>query len=118
MALLKKFELCYIRHMISAQLGEVNIHIGDTIRVHSKVVEGAKSRIQVFEGILISLRGRGENKTFTVRKIGVGGIGVERTWPLDSRSIVKIETKKKNTGVRRSKLYFLRGLVGKSAVRV
>lgn len=104
--------------MISGKFGEQEIHIGDTVRVHNKVVEGAKSRIQIFEGILISLRGRGENQTFTVRKIGAGGIGVERIWPLDSRNIVKIEVKKKATGVRRSKLYYLRDLTGRSAVRV
>ena len=104
--------------MISAKLGEQSIHIGDTLRVHSKVVEGTKARVQVFEGILISLRGRGVNKTFTVRKIGVGGIGVERTWPIDSNSLVKIEVKKKNAGVRRAKLYYLRELTGKEAVRV
>jgi len=104
--------------MISAKFNETEIHIGDTVRVHSQVVEGGKARIQVFEGILIRLRGRGENRTFTVRKIGAGGIGVERTWPLDSKSIVKIEVKKKTTGVRRSKLYYLRELTGKEAVRV
>ena len=104
--------------MISANLGEQQIHIGDMVRVHSQVVEGLKSRVQVFEGILISLRGRGTGQTFTVRKIGAGGIGVERIWPLDSKSIVKIEVKKKTTGVRRSKLYYLRDLTGKSAVRV
>ena len=94
--------------MISAKINNVDIHIGDILRIHSKVIEGAKTRIQVFEGVLIRLRGRGENATFTVRKIGVGGIGVERTWPLDSKSIDKIEVKKKTTGVRRSKLYYLR----------
>lgn len=104
--------------MISVKVGEKDIHIGDTLKVHSQVVEGTKTRIQVFEGILIKLRGRGENKTFTVRRIGVGGIGVERTWPLDSRSIVKIEVKKKAGKIRRSKLYYLRDLVGKAAVRV
>lgn len=104
--------------MISIKVRDTDIHIGDTIRVHSKVVEGTKSRIQVFEGILIRLRGRGENTTFTVRKIGAGGIGVERMWPLDSNIIVKIEVKKKTAGVRRSKLYYLRDLTGKSAVRV
>lgn len=104
--------------MISISIDEQNIHIGDTLRVHTKVVEGTKSRIQVFEGILISLRGRGENKTFTVRKIGAGGIGVERTWPLDAKSIAKIEIKKKAGKVRRAKLYYLRDLTGKSAVRV
>lgn len=104
--------------MISVQVGEQNIHIGDTLRVHNKVVEGAKTRIQVFEGILIRLRGRDVNKTFTVRKIGAGGIGVERTWPLDANAITKIEVKKKAGKIRRSKLYYLRDLTGKSAVRV
>lgn len=104
--------------MISAKYGETNLHIGDTVRIHSNVVEGNKTRVQVFEGILIRLRGRGENRTFTVRKIGAGGIGVERTWPLDARSLVKIEVKKKTSGVRRSKLYYLRDLTGKEAVRV
>lgn len=104
--------------MISAKYNETEIHVGDTIRVHSQVIEGDKTRVQVFEGILISLRGRVENKTFTLRRIGAGGIGVERTWPLDARSIVKIEVKKKTAGVRRSKLYYLRDLGGKEAVRV
>lgn len=104
--------------MISAKHNEVDIHIGDTLRVHSKVVEGEKTRVQVFEGVLIRLKGRGENKTFTVRRIGPGGIGVERTWPLNSNSIVKIDVKKKAMRVRRSKLYYLRELTGKSAVRV
>ena len=103
--------------MISAVIHKVNVHVGDTVRVHSKVVEGAKSRIQEFEGIVLSIRGRNENATFTVRKIGAGGIGVERTWPLDSRSITKIEVKKKGS-VRRAKLYYLRALTGKDAVRV
>lgn len=104
--------------MISALVGELNIHIGDIVRIHNKVVEGEKTRIQIFEGILIRLRGRDVNQTFTVRKIGAGGVGVERTWPLNSNSIVKMEVKKKATKVRRSKLYYLRDLIGKSAVRV
>lgn len=104
--------------MISGKFGETDIHIGDTIRVFSNVIEGEKTRIQVFEGVLIRLKGRGENKTFTVRKIGAGGIGVERTWPLNARNLVKIEVKKKTSGVRRAKLYYLRDLTGKSAVRV
>lgn len=104
--------------MISVKVGETNLHIGDTVRVFSKVVEGAKVRIQVFEGILIRLAGRDVNKTFTVRKIGVAAVGVERTWPLDSNSIVKIEVKKKTAGVRRSKLFYLRDLTGRSATKV
>lgn len=105
--------------MISQQLDEKNnIHIGDTISVHSTVVEGAKSRVQVFEGILISLSGRGENKMMTVRHIGTGGIGVEKKWPLNATSIVKIEVKKHPKNVRRSKLFYLRGLIGRNATRV
>ncbi len=104
--------------MISAKFQDATLHIGDTLRIHSKIVEGEKSRIQIFEGILIRLRGRGENATFTVRKIGVSGIGVEKSWLLDARELVKIEVKKKSSGVRRSKLYYLRGLTGKEAVRV
>ena len=104
--------------MISTKFNEVNLHIGDTIRVSAQIVESGKVRIQVFEGILIRIQGRDVNRTFTVRKIGAAGVGIERTWPLTARSIVKIEVKKKDAGVRRSKLYYLRDLVGKSAVRV
>lgn len=104
--------------MISGNIKDTEIHIGDTLRVHTQVVEGAKTRVQVFEGIIISLRGRGENATFTVRRVGAGGTGVERTWPVDGRSIVKVEVKKKTAGVRRSKLYYLRERTGRQAVRV
>ncbi|MDO8619388.1 MAG: 50S ribosomal protein L19 [Candidatus Daviesbacteria bacterium] len=104
--------------MISVQIGDQNMHIGDTVRVHTKVVEGTKSRIQVYEGIVIRIQGRAENKTFTVRRISAGGVGVERTWPLNATVIVKIEIKKKATNVRRSKLYYLRDLTGKSATRI
>lgn len=104
--------------MISVNIGEQSIHIGDVIKVHVQIVEGDKVRIQPFEGILIRLQGRDVNKTFTVRKIGAAGIGVERTWPLNAKNIVKIEIKKKTAGVRRSKLYYLRDLTGKNAVRV
>lgn len=104
--------------MISGQFKETQIHIGDMLAVSNQVVEGAKTRTQIFEGILISLRGRGENKTFTVRRISPGGIGVERTWPLNSRTIVKIDVKKKAGNVRRAKLYYLRERTGKQATRV
>ncbi len=104
--------------MISVDFNDVNTHIGDTVRVHSKVVEGAKTRVQVFEGILIRIQGRGENKTFTVRRVGAGGLGVERIWPVNANSIVKVEIKKKADNIRRSKLFYLRDLTGKSAVRV
>lgn len=104
--------------MISVLFGEKSIHIGDILKVHTQIVDGDKNRIQIFEGILISLRGRRENASFTVRKIGAGGIGVERTWPLDSKTIIKIEVKKKAGKVRRAKLYYLRDRIGKQAVRV
>lgn len=104
--------------MISAKFNETELNIGDTIRVHSQVIEGAKTRVQVFEGILISLNGRGENKMMTVRHISPGGIGVERKWPLNARSIVKVDVKKKAKKVRRSKLYYMRDLIGKQATRV
>lgn len=104
--------------MISAKFNDTDLHIGDTLRVSAQIVESGKTRVQTFEGILIRMRGRGENQTFTVRRIGAAGIGIERTWPLDAKNLVKIEVKKKTAGVRRSKLYYLRNLTGKEAVRV
>lgn len=104
--------------MLSAKLNNQEFSVGDTVRVHSKVVEGTRARIQVFEGIVIRIRGHQENATFTVRRIGAGGIGVERIWPVDSKTLEKIEVKKKGINVRRSKLFYLRDLTGKSAVRV
>lgn len=104
--------------MISAKHKDLNLHVGDTIRVHSMVVEESKTRVQVFEGILISLNGRGENQMMTVRHIGTGGIGVEKKWPLNGKSLVKIEIKKNAKNVRRSKLYFLRELTGRQATKM
>lgn len=81
---------------------------GDTIRVHQRITEGDKSRIQVFEGMVLSIRGRGDNKSFTVRKT-VGDVTVERIWPIKSPNVNKVEvrtqTKKK---LRRAKLYYIR----------
>lgn len=89
------------------------VHPGDIIRVHQKIKESGKERIQVFEGIVIKTHGKtGLNATFTVRKITYG-VGVEKTFPLLSPSIVKIEFKK-GSEVRRAKLYYLRELSGKS----
>ncbi|MCM3713172.1 50S ribosomal protein L19 [Halalkalibacter oceani] len=86
---------------------------GDTLRVHVKVVEGTRERIQVFEGVVIKRRGTGVSETFTVRKISYG-VGVERTFPLHSPKIEKIEVKRRGK-VRRAKLYYLRNLRGKAA---
>lgn len=104
--------------MISANYKDILLHVGDTLRVSYNIVEGGKTRVQTFEGILISLRGRGENKTFTVRRIGDRGVGVERIWPLDARSIVDIQVVRKPRKVRRAKLFYLRDLTGKAASRV
>lgn len=90
-----------------------DFNVGDTVRVHVKVVEGDKERIQPFEGIVISRRGSGTRETFIVRKISFG-IGVERIFPLHSPSIERIEVLKKGA-VRRAKLYYLRGKKGKEA---
>jgi large subunit ribosomal protein L19 len=86
---------------------------GDTLRVHVKVREGEKERIQVFQGVVIGRRGGGTRETFTVRKIS-GGVGVERTFPLHSPILDKIEVERRGK-VRRAKLYYLRQLRGKAA---
>jgi len=87
--------------------------VGDTIKVHVIIKEGDKERIQIFQGDVIAKRGRGLNTTFTVRKISFG-IGVEKIFPLHSKSIKKVEIVR-STKVRRAKLYYLRALKGKSA---
>ena len=86
---------------------------GDTVRVHVRVVEGDKERIQIFQGVVIGRRGGGTRESFTVRKIS-GGVGVERIFPLHSPSIDRIELLRRGK-VRRAKLYYLRELRGKAA---
>lgn len=93
------------------------IHVGDTVRVHQKIQEDEKTRIQVFEGLIIAVSGGGENCTFTVRKIGANSIGVERIIPVMSPFIDKIETKSLGA-VRRAKLYYMRDRIGRQATRV
>lgn|SRR5690606_29929043 len=87
---------------------------GDTVRVHAKVVEGNRERIQIFEGVVIRRRGGGINENFTVRRIGAHSVGVERTFLLHSPRIDKIEVTRFGK-VRRAKLYYLRGLTGRAA---
>ncbi len=90
-----------------------NFNPGDHVKVHVRVIEGEKERIQPFEGDVISIRGAGLNKTFTVRKIS-SGVGVERIFRLNSPKIAKIDLLKQGD-VRRAKLYYLRNLSGKAA---
>ena len=86
---------------------------GDQVKVHVRVIEGNRSRIQVFAGVVIARNGRGIGEAFTVRKVSFG-TGVERTFPLNSPIIEKIEVERRGD-VRRAKLYYLRGLRGKAA---
>jgi large subunit ribosomal protein L19 len=87
---------------------------GDTVRVHAKVVEGNRERVQVFEGVVIRRRSGGINENFTVRRVASHGIGVERTFLIHSPRIDKIEVTRFGK-VRRAKLYYLRGLTGRAA---
>lgn len=104
---------------------EINFSPGDTVKVYQKIKEGdpstgsgqVKTRTQIFEGVVLGIRGRGENKSFTVRKIAVGGIGVERIWPVESPWIEKVTVVKKGK-TRRAKLYYLRKRTGKKAIKV
>lgn len=95
------------------QQGLPEFRAGDTVKVHVRVREGAKERIQIFQGVVISRRGSGTRETFTVRKVS-GGIGVERIFPLHSPVIGRIEVVRRGK-VRRAKLYYLRKLRGRAA---
>lgn len=87
--------------------------IGDTVKVSVKVIEGTRERIQIFEGVVIAKRHGGISETFTVRRLSFG-IGVERTFPIHSPKVAKVEVVRRGR-VRRAKLYYLRGLTGKAA---
>src|SRR6185503_19265488 len=93
-----------------------NFAVGDTVRVHTKVVEGDKERIQIFSGVVIGRRGHGLNEMFTVRRISYGE-GVERVFPIHSPRVEKVEVERHGS-VRRAKLTYLRKRIGKSAVAV
>jgi large subunit ribosomal protein L19 len=95
---------------------ENKFSVGDSVRVHTKVVEGEKERIQIFQGIVIGRKGRGMNETFTVRRISYGE-GVERVFPLHSPRIAKVEVEKAGKA-RRAKLNYLRERKGKEATAV
>ena len=104
-----------IKNIEAAQLKENvgNFHVGDTVRVHAKIKEGNRERIQVFEGVVLKRQGGSSRETFTVRK-NSNGIGVEKTWPLHSPIVEKIEVVRCGK-VRRAKLNYLRQRVGKAA---
>src|SRR5947209_6681927 len=91
-------------------------NVGDSVRVHTKVVEGDKERVQIFAGVVIGMRGRGLNSTFTVRRISYGE-GVERIFPLHSPRVEKVEVERQGN-VRRAKLTYLRKRLGKGATLV
>ena len=88
-------------------------NVGDTVRVYGKIKEGNRERIQIFEGTVLKKQGGSNRATFTVRKLS-NGVGVEKTWPLHSPNVEKIEVVRKGK-VRRAKLYYLRGRIGKKA---
>ncbi len=103
-----------IKSIEAAQIKEVtNFNVGDTIKVYAKVKEGNKERIQAFEGTVLKKQGGSSRETFTVRKTS-NGVGVEKTWPLHSPTIDKIEVIRRGK-VRRAKLNYLRDRVGKKA---
>src|SRR3954452_11597063 len=95
---------------------DAKFNVGDNVRVHTKVVEGDKARIQIFSGVVIGRRGRGLNSTFTVRRISYGE-GVERVFPVHSPRVDKIEVEREGS-VRRAKLTYLRKRIGKGATLV
>ena len=91
----------------------LEFNVGDTVKVYGKIKEGNRERIQVFEGTVLKKQGTGVRATFTVRKIS-NGVGVEKTWPLHSPNVEKVEVVRKGK-VRRAKLYYLRDRIGKAA---
>ena len=102
-----------INNEITSAAQHCSVNIGDTVRVHVRIQEGGKSRIQVFEGTVIAKKHSGPAETFTVRKMSFG-IGVERVFPTHSPNVSKVEIKSRHR-VRRAKLYYLRDLTGKRA---
>ena len=104
-----------IREIEAEQLKEnvSNFNVGDTVKVYGKIKEGNRERIQVYEGTVIKIQGGSSRATFTVRKVS-NGVGVEKTWPLHSPNVEKVEVVRRGK-LRRAKLYYLRQRVGKKA---
>ena len=105
----------YIKNLQASQMKESvdAFSVGDTVKVYNRIKEGNKERIQLFEGTVIKRQGGSNRETFTVRKIS-NGVGVEKTWPVHSPFVEKIEVVRKGK-VRRAKIYYLRSRVGKAA---
>lgn len=101
----------FTNEQLKTEVPQVNI--GDTIRVHNKIKEGARERIQMFEGTVIAKKNSGISETFTVRRIAYG-VGVEKTFPIHSPNVVKVDVIRRGK-VRRAKLYYVRDRVGKAA---
>lgn len=116
---------------IAITIKNTQIHVGDTVRVHYRIIEKdvvsgktkkekheeTKERVQVFEGMVLSIGGRDEGKSFVVRRIGVGNVGIERIFPVNSPWIAKVEVKRKGD-VKRAKLYYLRAKTKKEIARI
>jgi large subunit ribosomal protein L19 len=104
-----------IKEIEQAQLkeGVGNFRVGDTVRVHGKIKEGNRERIQIFEGTVLKIQGGSNRETFTVRKVS-NGVGVEKTWPMHSPNVEKVEVVRQGK-VRRAKLNYLRERIGKKA---
>jgi large subunit ribosomal protein L19 len=103
----------YVHEQMATEKNFPEVKPGDNVSVSYKIIEGAKERIQIFKGDVIQIKGHGENKTFTVRKMS-GGVGVERIFPFATPNLVDIKINRRSK-VRRSKLFYLRNLVGKKA---
>ena len=106
-----------IKELEAAQLkSEVpQFNVGDTVRVHGRIKEGNRERIQIFEGTVLKIQGGSNRQTFTVRKAS-NGVGVEKTWPIHSPNVVKVEVVRQGK-VRRAKLYFLRTMTGQYKIK-
>ncbi len=104
-----------IKNIEAAQMKEQvpAFNVGDTVKVYGKIIEGNRERVQVFEGTVLKRQGSSSRETFTVRKLS-NGVGVEKTWPLHSPNVEKIEVVRRGK-VRRAKLNYLRGRIGKAA---
>ena len=101
----------FVNEQLKTEVPEINI--GDTVRIHNKIVEGTRERIQMFEGTVIAKNGGGISETFTVRRVSYG-VGVEKTFPIHSPNVEKVDIIRVGK-VRRAKLYYLRDRVGKAS---